>query len=538
MNVTLMLGMLGIVAVVCALAWFVGSLLPAGRDKGSTARQRDHSADWGSARDKTVKDLLADDGRWAYDRITLGRLGKRWVTAAPRASVALFAPTLSGKTTAFMVPRVLEWDGALVATSAKADLVRLTMAHRAQQGPVYVFDPLGFLADVGIRSCHWSPLMGIRTYADALMAASWLTSTSRVAGQSGESMKFWDDNAKRMIGPLLFAAAQNPTVDADTGELTHERHIAQVGRWLQRGQVSDPEVETVLRAAGDRDALDAFAGVKSADFKTRQNIATTAQGVLDPFAHPRTRDALTPTNRAGEDFDPDRVLDEGGTLYVFAPEHEAEEFKPLFETIINTIVFAAQDRSARRGGLPIEPHHLLLALDEAANMASLRKMPELASVGSSQGIVLLSVWQNTSQIETIYGSTRARTLLAGHNGRVFWGGIQDEETLKYVQAMAGEFEARRVTHSHDQRGRSSSTVMETKPLAPTHFVRGLDNNQLIVLFKNIKPLRLQVTPWFKDDEIRSLVDPDVAAEFDRAFAAGGDKRPAGRVHRTAGSHDG
>ncbi|MGJ9414404.1 type IV secretory system conjugative DNA transfer family protein, partial [Aeromicrobium sp. CF4.19] len=359
--------------------------------------------------------------------------------------------------------------------------------------------------------------------------------TSKVEGTGSSNQKFWDDNAKRTLAPLLFAAAQTPRVDTDTGKTSHERHIAQVGRWLQRGAVSDPEVEAILHATGDRDAIDAFAGVRSAHEQTRQNIGSTAQLVLDPFAHPRTRTALTPTNRVDDDFDPARVLDEGGTLYVFAPEHEAEEFKPLFETIINTLVFAAEDRSARSGGVPIEPHHLLLALDEAANMASLRKMPELASVGSSQGIVLLSVWQNTSQIETIYGSARSRTLLAGHNGKVFWGGIQDEETLKYVEGLAGEFEFRKVTQSQDQRGRSSNVSYETKALAPKHFVRNLPDGEVLVLFRNVKPMRLRVTPWFKDDGVRALVDPSVAAEFDSAFGgASPPPRIVGRVHRMAG----
>ncbi|MGJ9414435.1 type IV secretory system conjugative DNA transfer family protein, partial [Aeromicrobium sp. CF4.19] len=171
-----MLMLLGGLAAACALAWFVGSLLPASKGaKTATDRQRDRADGWGSTRDAGVKQLLIG-GRSAYDRLTLGRLGKKWAAAAPRASVALFAPTLSGKTTSFMVPRLLEWEGAIVATSAKADLVRLTMAHRAAQGPVYVFDPLGFLEDTGIATCHWSPLMRIRTYADALKASAWLTS--------------------------------------------------------------------------------------------------------------------------------------------------------------------------------------------------------------------------------------------------------------------------------------------------------------------------------------------------------------------------
>jgi type IV secretion system protein VirD4 len=79
-------------------------------------------------------------------RVILGRTPGafgRLLAAEDCHSVLVFGPTGSYKTSALVIPEVLEWSGPLVATSVKPDLLRATMAHRARLGQVLVIDPLG-----------------------------------------------------------------------------------------------------------------------------------------------------------------------------------------------------------------------------------------------------------------------------------------------------------------------------------------------------------------------------------------------------------
>ena len=48
-------------------------------------------------------------------------------------------------------------------------------------------------------------------------------------------------------------------------------------------------------------------------------------------------------------------------------------------------------------------HPLLLALDEAGNIAPIKRLPEIASAGGGQGALLESVWQDEGQIIARYG---------------------------------------------------------------------------------------------------------------------------------------
>jgi type IV secretion system protein VirD4 len=104
-------------------------------------------------------------------RVILGRtpgLLGRLLAAEDCHSVLVFGPTGSYKTSALVIPAVLEWTGPLVATSVKPDLLRATLAHRARLGQVLVIDPLGAS---GVTAAKWSPLASCGTWAGAQQMA-------------------------------------------------------------------------------------------------------------------------------------------------------------------------------------------------------------------------------------------------------------------------------------------------------------------------------------------------------------------------------
>ena len=64
-------------------------------------------------------------------RLTLGRIDGHLIAAEPRESVIVIGPTQSGKTTGFAIPAILEWQGPVLATSIKSDLLNDTYAARS-----------------------------------------------------------------------------------------------------------------------------------------------------------------------------------------------------------------------------------------------------------------------------------------------------------------------------------------------------------------------------------------------------------------------
>ena len=63
-------------------------------------------------------------------RIVIGRIGRRLVAAKRRESVLVFGPPGSGKTSAFAIPNILEWDGPAVVCSVTSEILRTTVGVR------------------------------------------------------------------------------------------------------------------------------------------------------------------------------------------------------------------------------------------------------------------------------------------------------------------------------------------------------------------------------------------------------------------------
>ena len=106
-------------------------------------------------------------------------------------------------------------------------------------------------------------------------------------------------------------------------------------------------------------------------------------------------------------------------LYLCAPTHEQERLRTVFSMIVQELVAAVYERAAAQGR-PIDPP-LLLLLDEAANIAPIPNLAEIASTGAGQGVQLLTVFQDMAQVSSRYGA-RAATIVNNHRAKLFGTG--------------------------------------------------------------------------------------------------------------------
>jgi type IV secretory pathway TraG/TraD family ATPase VirD4 len=198
-------------------------------------------------------------------RIILGRrdrlrdrlLGRLYLAVEQCHSVLAFGPPGSFKTHGLVIPAILEWQGNLVTTSIKPDVLRATCAHRASLGAVWVYDPLGL---AGIPGARWTPLAHCTTYSDARRIGRMLADAADIGGHRAEDANYWQLLGAKLLSVLLFAAA-------GTG-----RSMADVARWVDIQDVDD--VAQALMEIGNQQALDAWAACTSRPDNTR--AASTA----------------------------------------------------------------------------------------------------------------------------------------------------------------------------------------------------------------------------------------------------------------------
>ena len=226
-------------------------------------------------------------------------LGRLYLAVQQCHSVLAFGPPGSFKTHGLVIPAILEWQGNLVTTSIKPDVLRATCAHRANLWAVWVYDPLGIS---GVPGARWTPLAYCRTYADARRIGRMLAEAADVQGHKADDANYWQLLGAKLLSVLLFAAA-------GTG-----RSMADVARWVDVQDVDD--VAQALMEIGNQQALDAWAACTSRPENTLGSVYGTAETLLDVFGDP-----VIAASADGCDLDLDELLTGATTPSTSTPPH-------------------------------------------------------------------------------------------------------------------------------------------------------------------------------------------------------------------------
>jgi type IV secretion system protein VirD4 len=185
----------------------------------------------GLARPADVRHLVVD--RPQPGRLTLGTLEGRLVAAEAQVSLAVVGPSGCGKTLGFAIPALLEWDGPVICTSVKGDVVAATLTGRQHRGRCWVYDPTGAAVPT---SQSWSPLADCVTWDGAIRIAAWLCEATQARLDSVTDGDYWYTQARKALAPYLHAAAVGG------------RSMLEVTRWIDSEE--QDEIRDILRHAG------------------------------------------------------------------------------------------------------------------------------------------------------------------------------------------------------------------------------------------------------------------------------------------------
>jgi type IV secretion system protein VirD4 len=448
-------------------------------------------------------------------RIILGRrdrlLGRLYLAVEQCHSVLAFGPPGSFKTHGLVIPAILEWQGNLVTTSIKPDVLRATCAHRANLGAVWVYDPLGLS---GVPGARWTPLAYCHSYADARRIGRMLAEAADVQGHKVDDANYWQLLGAKLLSVLLFAAA-------GTG-----RSMADVARWVDVQDVDD--VAQALMEIGNQQALDAWAACTSRPENTLGSVYGTAETLLDVFGDP-----VIAASAEGCDLDLDELLTgANNTLYLYAPASEQERLRPLFELLVSVVIFKAEQLAAVQPGGMLDPR-LFVCLDEAGNCAAIKKLPQLATTGRGQGIQLLTIWHDEAQLQHRYGH-RAATVLNGHRAKLLLSGQADPASLELASKLVGDEAVTQTSETTGGDGRASLTESTAyRRLLPPEALRQLKPRRALLVYGHLPPVRIRLRPWFRSRRLVTLamaVDaavPHPAMQVDDDLAPIQPLRPAG-----------
>ncbi len=439
---------------------------------------RDGKTDDGWAKPKQLKGLHVKAA--VPGRLTLGYTGVRRLLATEhRQSVLVFGPTQTGKTTGFAIPSILEWEGPVIATSTKDDLVKYTLAKRSEMGRCWVYDPAN---TTKYPSAKWSPLSAATTWAGAERVGEWMCSAAKARSSNLGDNDFWHAVSGMLLAPLLFAAS--------TGGLG----MAEVVHWVRRHESIDPIA--LLEETGCEEALDAAAANYARDEKQLSGIYTTAETILRAFADPTVARSLT-----GWDCMPERLLDgKANTLYICGESNEQERLEALFTTMVRHFLSFAMSKASREGA---HSPPLLVVLDEAANIAPVRDLATLASTAASHGVQLVSIFQDLAQVTDRYGK-RANTVVNNHRAMLALGSIKDEELLKYIATLLGDKEVAQTSSTKGGQRPTTTDSTTYRRIAPPDVIRQMPPGEGLLVYGHYPPAHIRLRPYYQDKGLSEL----------------------------------
>ncbi|MGC1237577.1 MAG: type IV secretory system conjugative DNA transfer family protein [Acidimicrobiales bacterium] len=372
------------------------------------------------------------------DRPILGRRywnglsGGPYITIGPRSSLLVVGPTQAGKTSSIVVPALLRWRGAVIVTSVKSDVVEMTAKWRRSLGDVQVLEPG---RDGGLT---WNPLEGVSTLRHATRVARDLTLES----DRGDGA-FWNALATKLVASLLILANERAATIFDVAQVV-ERH--DVGSWLgTRPSVASDVVRSFL----------------DYDPKTLDGVLTTADTMLMPWRFAQPLAAVR------------HVVEGANTLYLCSSRGEQRHYEPLFRGALR-MVLEEQQRRVDEGS----QRRLLMVLDEAATVASLDELDQLAATVSGLGVTLVTVVQDFAQLVARWGP-RAATIVNNHTTRLVLGGLADATVGTYLPEL-----------------------VESRPEAPSVPIRLRPRGTGLVVAEGRRIFHVRLRPWWRDRSLR------------------------------------
>ena len=401
--------------------------------------------------------------------------------------------------------RILDAQGAVIATSTRTDLVELTGLLRAEQGPVGVFNPSGL---AGFPSTvTFDPLSGCRKPKTATERAADLLAGVATPGQAGGDRDFWAGQARRVLAALLHAAA--------LGGLS----MRDVLVWVADPDAASTEVQRLLRRSSEpsyeADALQFL----TTNERTRSSICATVMPALGWLTDPIAAAAA----QAG-DFDVARLLAERGTVYMLGAEDA--QTAPLVTALTGHIAREARRLSAEQPSGRLDPP-LTLALDEAALICPVPLDQWTADMGG-RNITIHIAAQSRAQLRQRFGEAGAAAILNNTATLLIFGGTRDPEDLAAYATLAGERDEDVPTY--DQNGGQGSITIRRVPVLSAAQIAHLPAGRVMIVSRGMPVTIGAVQMAWKRRDVRRAARQLAAANTAPVRRAGRADRRGRRRH--------
>lgn len=422
--------------------------------------------------------------------------------------VMLAAPTRSGKGVGIVIPNCLNYSDSLVVLDIKLENFDKTAGFRAKSGQeVYLFAPYDECAAerqpgkaAPMRTHRYNPLGYVSE--DPVDRIGDIDSIAQAFYNNPNSKdKFFDEQAKDLFRGITLLVLETPGIPHTLGEVF--RQSSGYGKALPEHLNEMIEKAKAEGRPYSDECVAAISRVCTLSDNTFAGVKGSMQVPLMPWANARV-DAATSAN----DFDLRDVRKKRMTIYVGITPNKLAEAKNIinlfFDQLINlnTKTLPQQDKSLK--------YQCLMILDEFTAAGKINQIAQSISYQAGYNMRVLTIIQNKSQLEDVYGKPGALTLMSNHALMIMYAPspVVQSDANEYSE-MLGYQTVKNTSHSRSfgkQGSRSDSTSDQKRALMLPQELKEMDMWEEIVSLEHTKPIRCAKIKYFEDSTFTARVD--------------------------------
>lgn len=420
----------------------------------------------------------------------LGKPGSRtpFICSKTFPHALIVAPTGRGKTTGFVIPNLLTWQGSAVVLDVKGECYEASARHRAGQGDeVYRFAPTDW---ENKRTNRYNPLLRIFELEDPARQQMELQLLATLFLQND------NDRVQGLLkgGIDLFVAA---------GLLAFQRKkptLGEIYRISASGGNKQKEYLARSHEIKNKAAKLIFTRLASTNNDTLTSyVSLLMTSGLDQWQNPAIDEATEVS-----DFDFRTIRKKPFSVYLVVQPLMVKPLAPLIRLFFSDLLSALQDKEPG----PDEPWPVMIMLDEFNRLGKMPIVAESIEVLRHYRGHLAVVTQTIPALDEIYGENTRRAL-QGNAGIKLYLTPSDEKTVEELSKAAGKTTKTVVTRSravgkNPFEGRSQSERTEETPLLPEDEARRLPLDEIVVVVDAQMPVRAKRVVYFDDPFFKGI----------------------------------
>ena len=462
----------------------------------------------GDAKFASLKDIVRSKSVTLGDTesggIVVGKYKNKLIRYIKPDFVSLGAGTRSGKGAGIVIPNLLEWQESLIILDIKQECFNITSKYRQDvlKQEVFLFDPFSFETHkfnpfyyINLDSIGGSTdLMGI---AEIIYPTDSVTGAERHFNNAAQSLfialsiTLWIILRKN----LRFMQEQNIAKNFSIGNL-----LALYNTVLMNDLTFILEENLKLQkldAIQIELAKDALAKIRSFMLlgdEGKASVISTFEKQLKLFALPVIKNATDENS-----FDFRDLRRKKMTIYLSIAPKDLKIASLILNLFFNCAIKI--NLSENPDFSPELKHSLLLILDEFPAIGNISYVKEAAGYIAGYKIQLLTIFQNVSQLNEIYGEQGRKSLLANHSCKIVFAPNEQDDAEYFSREIAyvttkSQSKSRSNSKASVSQGKSESEAKRALMLPQE--LKQLPYDKEIILLSGENPINCKKALYYND----------------------------------------